>query len=87
MSRLLQLLLALTALFAGLGLLYAGYSRGVSLASKTATGFAHLQTGIDGKTRVPVHHWQYAGGAALILGSTWWLLKGPPPAKGRRSRR
>lgn len=76
MSRFLQLLLALAALFAGLGLLYAGYSRGVSLASKTSTSFAHLKTGIDGKTRIPVHHWQYAGGAALIIGSAWWLVKG-----------
>ena len=52
MSRFLQLLLALAALFAGLGLLYAGYGRGVSLAGKTSTGFSQLKTGLDGKTRV-----------------------------------
>lgn len=84
MNRLLQLLLALAAFFGGLWLLYAGYGRGVSLAGKTETGFVHLKTGLDGKTRIPTHHLQYAGGLALLIGSTWWLVKGGK--KGRRSR-
>jgi hypothetical protein len=83
MSRLFQLLFALAALFAGFWLLYAGYGRGVSLAGKTQTGFLQLKTGLDGKTRLPRHHLQYAGGLALIIGSTWWLMKG---AKSKRSR-
>jgi hypothetical protein len=85
MNRFLQLLIALTAFFGGLWLLYAGYGRGISLAGKTETGFAQLKTGLDGKTRVPTHHLQYAAGIALLLGSSWWLVKGGG-RRGRRSR-
>jgi hypothetical protein len=81
-NRFLQLLVALSVFCAGVWLLYAGYGRGVSLAGKTSTGLAQLKTGIDGKTRVPVHHLEYAAGGCLIIGSTWWLLKG-----GKRRRR
>ena len=87
MNRLLQLLLALAALFTGLWLLYAGYGRGVSLAGKTETGFAQLRTGVDGQTRVPTHHQFYAGGLALIIGSTWWLVKGGVMSTGKTKRR
>lgn len=89
MPRFLQLLLALAAFVGGLWLFYAGYGRGVSLAGKTETGFAHLKTGVDGETRVPVHHQFYAAGLALIIGSTWWLVKGgsKPPSKGKTKRR
>lgn len=85
MNRFLQLLLALAAFFGGLWLLYAGYGRGVSLAGKTETGFAHLKTGLDGTTRMPTHHLQYAGGLALVIGGSWWLLKGG--GKKRRRQR
>ena len=84
MNRFVQLLLALGALLAGLGLLYAGYSRGVSLAAKTSTSFAHLKTGLDGQTRVPLHHWEYAGGFILVVGSTWWLVRGGKTSRRRR---
>lgn len=87
MPRFLQLLLALAAFFAGLWCLYAGYGRGVSLAGKTETGLTYLKTGIDGKTRVLTHHAYYAAGLALLIGSTWWLVKGGGAArKSRRSR-
>lgn len=87
MNRFLQLLLAIAGLLAGLWFLYAGYGRGVSLAGKTTTGFAQLKTGLDGKTRIPTHHLQYAAGFILILGSSWWLVKGGGPKKpSRRSR-
>jgi hypothetical protein len=85
-NRFLQLLVALVALFTGFWLLYAGYSRGVSLAAKTSTGLAQLKTGIDGKTRIPRHHLQYAAGFVLIIGSTWWLLKGGGKPKAKRRR-
>jgi hypothetical protein len=85
MPRLLQLLIALAALGAGLWLLYGGYEREVSLAGKTEMGMVYLKTGIDGKTRVLTHHWHYGGGALLIIGSVWWLVKGSP-GRGRRRR-
>ena len=84
MNRLLHLLVALAAFLGGVWLLYAGYGRGVSLAGRTETGVAQLKTGFDGKTRIPTHHWQYAGGIALVIGSAWWLFKGRPPAPKRR---
>ena len=84
MNRFLQLLLALTAFVGGLWLLYAGYERGMSLAGKTETGLTYLKTGIDGKTRVLTHHGYYAGGLALIVGSTWWLFHGHQPRRRRR---
>jgi hypothetical protein len=86
MPRFLQLLLVLAAFMAGIWFLYAGYGRGVSLAGKTTTGFAQLKTGLDGKTRIPTHHLMYAAGFTLILGSTWWLVKGGDRPKGRRRR-
>ena len=87
MKRFLQLLLALAAFMAGLWFLYAGYGRGVSLAGKATTGFAQIKTGLDGKTRIPPHHLQYAAGFTLLLGSTWWLVKGGNQTKKfRRSR-
>ena len=70
----------------GLWLLYAGYGRGLSLAGKTETGIGYVKTGLDGRTRVPTHRWYYAGGLTLLLGSTWWLVKGGRP-KGNRRRR
>lgn len=87
MPRFLQLLLALTALGAGLWLLYAGYGREVSLAGKTETGLTYLKTGIDGKTRVMTHHWHYGAGLLLIIGSIWWMVKGGGATKAKRSRR
>ncbi len=86
MNRFLQLLLALAAFVGGLGLFYAGYGRSLSLAGKTETGLGYVKTGLDGKTRVPTHHWYYAGGLALLIGSTWWLVKGGS-SKGYRRRR
>ena len=88
MHRFFQLLIALAALVGGLWLLYAGYGRGLSLAGKAEIGLSYMQTGFDGKARVPTHRWMYAGGLALVIGSTWWLAKGHRPApKGRRRRR
>lgn len=86
MNRFVQLLLALTAFAGGLWFFYAGYEREVSLAGKTETGLTYLKTGIDGKTRVLTHHWRYGAGLILILGSTWWMVKGggKPPGKRRR---
>lgn len=87
MPRFLQLVLALVAFVGGLWFLYAGYEHGVSLAGKTETGLTYLKTGIDGKTRVLTEHMDYAIGAALLIGSTWWLVKGgnhPRPARRRR---
>ena len=39
----------------------------------------------SGKTRVLTHHWRYGAGFILVIGSSWWLLKGGA-AKGRRRR-
>ena len=86
MNRFLQLLLALAAFMGGLWLFYAGYGRGLSLAGKTEAGLGYVKTGLDGKTRVPTHHWYYAGGLALLIGSTWWFVKGGS-SKGNRRRR
>lgn len=85
MNRFLQLLLALAAFAGGLWFFYAGYEREVSLAGKTETGLTYLKTGIDGKTRVLTHHWRYGAGLILILGSTWWMMKGgKQPGRRRR---
>jgi hypothetical protein len=88
MRRLLHLTFALAILVGGLWCFYAGYEREVSLPGKTATGLTYLKTGLDGKTRVLTQHWYYAIGAALIIGSGWWLLhghkSGGKPAKRRR---
>jgi hypothetical protein len=87
LNRFLQLLLALTALAAGLWFFYSGYEREVSLAGKTETGLVYLKTGLDGKTRVLTHHWRYGAGLILVIGSLWWLVKGGVRAKkARRSR-
>jgi hypothetical protein len=86
LSRFLQLLLAHAAFIGGLWLFYAGYGRGVSLAGKTETGLGYVKTGVDGKTRIPVHRWYYAGGLVLLIGSTWWLVKGGRQPKPRRRR-
>ncbi|HYC70409.1 MAG TPA: hypothetical protein VEB66_04325 [Opitutaceae bacterium] len=59
--------LGIVALLAAAGLFYSGYSRGVSLAGRTQTSIAQLKTGVDGKTRVPDHHWHYGGAVALAL--------------------
>ncbi len=76
MPRFLQLLLALAAFGAGLWCLYAGYGREVSLAGRTETGLTYLKTGLDGKTRVLTHHGYYGVGLLLLIGSSWWLVKG-----------
>ena len=86
MSRLIQLLVALAAFGAGLWFLYAGYGREVSLAGRTETGLTYLKTGIDGKTRVLTHHGYYAAGLLLLIGSTWWLVKGSGARTVRRRR-
>lgn len=85
MNRFFQLLLALAAFGGGLWFFYSGYEREVSLAGKTETGLTYLKTGLDGKTRVLTHHWRYGAGFILVIGSTWWLLKGSP-RQGRRRR-
>lgn len=87
MKRFLHLLLALAFFVGGLWCFYAGYERGVSLAGKTETGLTYLKTGLDGKTRVLTEHMYYGIGAALLLGSLWWLLHGHKPAKPVRRRR
>ncbi len=87
MKRFLHLLLALAAFVGGLWFFYAGYEHGVSLAGKTETGLTYLKTGLDGKTRVLTEHMDYAIGAALLIGSSWWMLHGHQPAKGKRRRR
>lgn len=88
MKRALHLFIALAAFVGGLWLLYAGYGRGLSLAGKTEIGMSYMKTGFDGKARVPTHRWMYAGGLALILGSTWWMMHGhKPAAKPARKRR
>lgn len=89
MPRFLQLLLALAAFVGGLWLFYAGYGRGLSMAGKTETGLGYVKTGLDGQTRVPTHRWMYAGGLVLLIGSTWWLVKGggsKPKVKAKRRR-
>ena len=86
MPRFLQLLIALTAFVGGLWFFYAGYGRGLSLAGKTETGLGYVKTGVDGKTRVPTHRWYYACGLVLLIGSTWWLVKGDRKPKGKRRR-
>lgn len=86
MNRFFQLLIALAAFIGGLCLFYAGYGRGLSLAGKTETGLGYMKTGMDGKTRIPTHRWMYAGGLVLVIGSTWWLVKGGGIPKGRRRR-
>ena len=86
MPRFLQLLLSLAAFVGGLWLFYAGYGRGLSLAGKSETGLGYMKTGFDGKTRIPTHRWMYAGGLVLVLGSTWWLVRGGVMTKGRRRR-
>ncbi len=69
---------------AGLWFLYGGYQRRLSLAGRTETGLTYLRTGLDGKTRVLTHHWHYGIGAVLLIGSTWWLVKGDGKRKRRR---
>ena len=86
MHRLFQLLIALAAFVGGLWLFYAGYGRSLSLADKTEVGLSYMQTGFDGKARVPTHRWMYAGGLALLIGSTWWMVKGHSRAPKRRRR-
>ncbi len=87
MKRFLQLLLALAAFVGGLWCFYAGYGRGLSLVGRTETGLGYVETGLDGKTRVPTHRWYYAAGLALVIGSSWWMLHGHKPAKTSRRRR
>ncbi|MBS0630948.1 MAG: hypothetical protein JSS11_03475 [Verrucomicrobia bacterium] len=84
MKRAFHFLLALAAFLAGLWCFYAGYEREVSLSGRTETGLTYLKTGLDGKTRVLTHHWYYGIGAALLIGSAWWLLHGHKPARRRR---
>jgi hypothetical protein len=87
MNRFLQLLIALAAFVVGLWLFYAGYGRGLSMAGKTETGLGYVKTGLDGQARVPTHRWMYAGGLVLLIGSTWWLVKGGSKPKGKAKRR
>ncbi len=87
MKRFLHLLLALALLVGGLWCFYAGYEHQISLSGKTETGMTYLKTGLDGRTRVLTQHWYYAIGAALLIGSGWWLLHGHKPAKAGRRRR
>jgi heme/copper-type cytochrome/quinol oxidase subunit 4 len=87
MKRFLHLLIALAVFVGGLWFFYAGYEHSVSLAGKTETGLTYLKTGFDGKTRVLTEHQDYAVGLALIIGSSWWMLHGHKPARGKRSRR
>ena len=84
MNRFLQLLLALVAFGGGLWCFYAGYEREVSLAGKTEKGLTILKTGIDGKTRVLSAHQLYGAGLVLVLGSSWWLVKGVKRSGKRR---
>lgn len=86
MARFLQLLVALAAFAGGLWCFYAGYEREASLAGKTETGLTYVKTGLDGKTRVLTHHWQYGAGLVLVIGSTWWMVKGGGKRSGRRRR-
>lgn len=85
MARFLQLLVALAAFAGGLWCCYAGYEREASLAGKTEKGLTYLKTGLDGKTRVLSSHQLYGAGFVLIIGSTWWLVKGGS-RKGKRRR-
>jgi hypothetical protein len=88
MKRLFHLLVALTAFVAGLWCFYAGYQHQVSLSGRTQTGMTYLKTGLDGHTRVMTQHGYYGAGAALLVGSAWWLLHGHKPGRsGRRRRR
>ena len=87
MHRFVQLLLALAAFVGGLWLFYAGYGRSLSLVGKTEIGLSYMQTGFDDKARVPTHRWMYAGGLALVIGSTWWMVKGRPPVPRRKRSR
>ncbi len=86
MNRLLQLLLALVAFGGGLWCFYAGYEREASLAGKTEKGLTILKTGLDGKTRVLGSHQLYGVGLVLIIGSSWWLVRGSRPKPTRRRR-
>jgi hypothetical protein len=85
-NRFFQLLIAMAAFAGGLWFFYSGYGREVSLAGKTETGLTYLKTGLDGKTRVMTHHWRYGAGLILILGSTWWMVKGGALKPGKRRR-
>lgn len=82
MNRFIQLILALAAFGGGLWCLYAGYGRDASLAGKTEKGLAYLKTGIDGRTRVLTAHQLYGAGLLLVLGGSWWMVRG-----GRSRRR
>lgn len=82
MKRFVQLILALAAFGGGLWCLYAGYERDASLAGKTEKGLTYLKTGIDGRTRVLTAHQLYSAGLLLVLGSSWWMVRG-----GRSRRR
>ena len=84
MKRFFQLLVALALFLGGAWFLYGGYERQLSLAGRTETGLTYLKTGVDGKTRVLSYHWNYGIGAALILGSVWWLTHGHKPKRRRR---
>ena len=86
MPRFFQLLVALVAFAGGLWFCYAGYEHQVSLAGKTQTGLTYLKTGLDGKTRVLTQHWHYGAGLILIIGSTWWMVKGGDRIRSKRRR-
>ena len=84
MNRFLQLLFALVAFGGGLWCFYAGYEREVSLAGKTEKGLTILKTGVDGKTRIVTSHQLYGAGLVLVIGSSWWMVKGGRSTRRRR---
>lgn len=68
-------ILGVVIIFIGGWLVYTGHRRAESLAGKTQTGLVQLKNEIDGKTRVADHYWYYAGGAILILGGGWLVVR------------
>ncbi|HEY5550994.1 MAG TPA: DUF3185 family protein [Opitutaceae bacterium] len=68
-------ILGIVLVLVGGWLVYTGYHRAESIAGKTESGLVDLKNEIDGKTRVADHVWYYVGGAVLIIGGGWLVIR------------
>ncbi|HEY4989961.1 MAG TPA: DUF3185 family protein [Opitutaceae bacterium] len=66
-------LISISALIAGLCLIYMGYERQQSLAGKADTSLSHLGQKIDGGDHTPTHLKYYIAGSLLAVGGAFGL--------------
>jgi Protein of unknown function (DUF3185) len=66
-------LLSLSALIAGICLIYLGYERQQSLAGKADTSLSHLGQKLDGADHTPTHLKYYIAGTVLAVGGAFGL--------------